>query len=277
MSHRASPRGTVRPRLDFSRRITGLLCLLPVLATAAAAPRATDAELARARAWSAAKFSATTGAPAAGGHLQVVEGKGALLKNARPGGPLQVGGKIHPHGLYAGAITRLAVHLPGPAAAFEATVGLDLTWWGRGDVSDHAVFAVEAAGREVGRSERVTVGETGASLRADLAGATDFTLVVANPDAVPARGTAIWAGARVTLRDGRSLWLDELPVTPLAGAPATEAPFSFTYGGRPSQEFLRDWPVERTAQVLDAQRTERRVTYRDPQTGLVVRVVAVEY
>ncbi|MBN2559591.1 MAG: alpha-galactosidase [Phycisphaerae bacterium] len=58
---------------------------------------------------------------------------------------------------------------------------------------------------------------------------------------------------------------------------ASEPLFSFTYGGKPSSEVLGTWETKRASRQLDATRTERTLTYRDPKTGLEVRCVAVEY
>lgn len=57
----------------------------------------------------------------------------------------------------------------------------------------------------------------------------------------------------------------------------TEPFFSFTYNGRSSNEFLATWKVERTSRELDAQRREQTLTYSDPETGLVVRCIGIEY
>ena len=53
--------------------------------------------------------------------------------------------------------------------------------------------------------------------------------------------------------------------------------FSFTYGGKPSAELLKEWEVQRASRPLDAKRTEHTVSYTDPKTGLALRCVAVEY
>ena len=53
--------------------------------------------------------------------------------------------------------------------------------------------------------------------------------------------------------------------------------FSFTYDGRPSSELLPAWKMDRKSRKLDANRTERTITYTDPKTGLIVRCVGVEY
>ena len=52
--------------------------------------------------------------------------------------------------------------------------------------------------------------------------------------------------------------------------------FSFTYGGRPSAEFLAAWDLKRVVRRLDAQRTEHTLTYCDAKTGLLVRCVGIE-
>lgn len=53
--------------------------------------------------------------------------------------------------------------------------------------------------------------------------------------------------------------------------------FSFTYGGKASAELLKTWKLERATRKIDDKRTERTLTYTDPETGLVVRCVGVEY
>ncbi len=59
--------------------------------------------------------------------------------------------------------------------------------------------------------------------------------------------------------------------------PKPEVPFSFTYGGRPSAEFLAAWPGKTDGRQVDEQRTERTRTWTDLATGLQIRCVAVEY
>ena len=57
-----------------------------------------------------------------------------------------------------------------------------------------------------------------------------------------------------------------------------DAPFfSFTYGGRPSAELLKTWKSKSAREQLDNQRTRHTLTYTDPETGLIVRCVGIEY
>lgn len=53
--------------------------------------------------------------------------------------------------------------------------------------------------------------------------------------------------------------------------------FSFTYGGKPSAELLKTWELKRNKRPLDDQRIQHTLTCTDPETGLVVRCVAIEY
>jgi alpha-galactosidase len=54
-------------------------------------------------------------------------------------------------------------------------------------------------------------------------------------------------------------------------------PFSFTLGGKASNQLLRDWKRSDESRELDAQRREHTLTWIDDETGLQVRCVAVTY
>jgi alpha-galactosidase len=62
-----------------------------------------------------------------------------------------------------------------------------------------------------------------------------------------------------------------------ADGKALTPPFSFNYDGKPSAEFLYTWKLSRASRRLDDQRTEHRLVYSDPKTGLQLRCVGVEY
>ncbi len=57
----------------------------------------------------------------------------------------------------------------------------------------------------------------------------------------------------------------------------SEWPFAFSYGGRPSSDLLAAWPRQRVTTVLDSMRAQQTITWTDPQTGLQVCCVAVDY
>jgi len=61
------------------------------------------------------------------------------------------------------------------------------------------------------------------------------------------------------------------------GPEATAHPFSFKYGDSTSADFLKDCEIDDSSEELDEHRTRRTLTYTDPQTGLEMRCVAIEY
>ncbi len=89
--------------------------------------------------------------------------------------------------------------------------------------------------------------------------------------ASPGRATA---PTRAEMARARAWAAEHLADTRRAAA---DAPFSFTYGGKPSSELLKSWKATRASRKLDAARTERVLTYTDPATGLAIACRAVEY
>ncbi len=57
----------------------------------------------------------------------------------------------------------------------------------------------------------------------------------------------------------------------------SEPPFSFRYGSEAFGDVAKHWAVERSEKVVDDQRTERTLTFKDLKTGLLVRCVGIEY
>lgn len=252
------------------------------LTHAASDPNApTPAEQTRARQWSADRFDKDgppvegSARPAVAG-VEVVANHDPVLKNARFGKPLKIGGTEYTRGLYCHAPSQLVVHLPSPATRFRATVGVDSneqTSGGRGSV----VATVTVGGKEAFRSEVLREGMTPVPVTVELGGATEFTLKFdETPDGI-ACDQSDWADARVELQNGEELWLADLPEPRDAIGPVGQQPFSFVYDGRPSAELLPAWKVERSSKTLDAQRTQRTAIWTDPQSGLAVRCEAIEY
>ena len=54
-------------------------------------------------------------------------------------------------------------------------------------------------------------------------------------------------------------------------------PFSFVYGGKPSEQLLVDWPRKVEVEQLDDVRTRHTIVWTDPATGLEVRCALVDY
>lgn len=261
-------------------RIT-LALLLPLAAgwgnTFGQPARPVEGEMARARAWSMAKFEGTLPPMAERAELQVIANNDPVQRNGRAGRPLAISGQTFTHGLYCHATSKVVVRLAGQGKSFTAKTGVDSnsdTSGGRGSV----VFAVSVGGKEAYCSGVVKEGMPAAAVEVPLNGATELVLEVRDGGDGISCDQADWADAQVTLADGRILLLGDLPFVEEAEQRFTcEAPFAFTYNGKPSAELLGGWKVDRTSRRIDDARTEHHTTYADPATGLTVRCVGVEY
>jgi len=243
----------------------------------AAAISPTLGEMAEARRWAAAKFEGVQDSKAPEVGLRVLANNGRVQLNGRGDKPLAIGDRQYTRGLYCHAVSKVVVRLPGPGQQFLALAGVDSneqTRPGRGSV----VFSVTVDHKSVFHSDLRREGMPAVAVQADLGGAEEFDLDVGDGGDGIACDQADWADARVVLADGKTVWLNDLP---LCGATictiGVEPCFSFTYDGKPSAELLKAWELKRARRPLDAQRTQHTLTYTDPKTGLVVRCVGVEY
>jgi len=263
---------------------------LGVIAMARAATVNPD-ELAESHRWATARFASLAGPlpavePIPALYLQA--NHDAVQKNGRHGQPMKLGTQSFNRGLYCHAPSRILVRLPAPGRTFTALAGIDSneqTGGGRGSVE----FSVRLGEAEPFKSAVMREGMPPQRVEVDLQRAVEFVLEVnPTPDGI-ACDQADWAEARVTLEDGRELWVADL--TLIDERPfrlfATAAPFSFTYGGRPSAQCLAAWPVQRTSRTIrpdsasphprGGDLTEQTLVWTDPATGLEVRCVAIEY
>ncbi len=189
------------------------------------------------------------------------------------GTPFQLGDRTFAHGLAFNATKHLRVQLGQPGGRFTAVIGLENNddtrrgaAMGRGSVTFH----VWVGGREVFASPVLRLADGGLPLDVPLDGAREFEIRVL--DGGDGRGwdQALWAEAAVRLQDGTILRLQDLPRAD--AAPANPFLVSFTYDGRPSTNFLSQWPREVRASENDAAPIRREVRFTDPTTGLQVRI-----
>ena len=234
-------------------------------------------ELEEAHRWTAAKFGGQVEVAPLRAGIHVLANHDPVQMNARAGRPLRIADTSYTRGLYCHANSRVIVNLPEAGARLKAVVGVDSneqTDGGRGSV----VFRIEIDDRTVWQSGVMREGMTGITVDVDLDGATTFALVVEDAGDGISCDQSNWADIRVALEGGSTIWLGDMPLLEHQRAPYTDEPFfSFVYGGKPSSEFLSRWPLERTVEQLDEQRTRYTLTRTDPETGLVVRCVGVAY
>jgi len=261
--------------------LTGFTMWLCAAVCQAHPPTPLPGEMAEMRRFVAAKFGEQLGGQEIETGIEVQANHGPVQQNARGGKPMRLGTTQHERGLYCHAPSELIVRLPRPGVRFEAAAGIDSndnTSGGRGSV----VFSVDAEGEELWRSEVINEGMPPVSASVLLNGATEFALRVDDAGDGNACDQADWVDARVVLADGTEAWLGDLPLDDRTLAPyAADPPFSFTYDGRLSTEFLGSWATERRSrEIADARhgpRTEHVLTLTDPATGLEARCVAIAY
>ncbi len=259
-------------------RSGGLFVMAVVLAglpMGARATMVTPDEMAEARRCAAAVFEGRVASAELRPGLEVVRNYDMIQKNARFGKPLKLAHQTFARGLFCHANSRIVVRLDQPAKRFEASVGVDSneqTIGGRGSV----VFSVQVGGKDAFRSGTLTEGIAPVPVKVDLGDATEFALEIGDAGDGFACDQGDWADAKITLANGRTIWLADLPT---AGGPlvadANRPPFAFQYGGKAFDG--AGWQVDRAARKLDEKRTERTVTYTDPASGLVARMVGIEY
>lgn len=118
------------------------------------------------------------------------------------------------------------------------------------------------------------MGAPGVALQANLRGATEFRIVNGNAGGSNWCKEGVLANARVVLQNGAVLRLGDLPVGPGVDVTDTAPPFSFTYGGKPSYALFGSWTSKSSSRTLDGRRTQIDQSWRDPDTGLLVEMVA---
>lgn len=269
--------------MDADAGIFSICFVLAVcLAGSAMAAEAGAEERSLAQEWVAEHFSPELPAAKAPAEsppgLVVIANNDPVQLNARGGRPMKIKDTEYNRGLYCHAVSKVQVCLPGPGKVFEAIAGVDSneqTSGGRGSV----IFSVRLGDREAFRSEVMREGMPGVPVSVDLEGAREFYLEISDTGDGISCDQSDWADARVTLADGGTVWLADLPIreTPERVVFSPAIPFSFTYGGRPSSEFLESWGLKRGAIRLDEHRTRYNQVYIDPKTHLEVRCEAVAY
>jgi len=140
------------------------------------------------------------------------------------------------------------------------------------------VFSVNVGGKEGFRSQVIREGMAGVPVAVPLDGAREFALEIGDTGDGISCDQSDWADGKVVLADGRELWLVDLPLLNQERKPySAQPPFSFTYGGSVSSEFLSQWKLERETKKLDEQREQHTLTWSDTQSGLLVRWLGVQY
>jgi alpha-galactosidase len=194
------------------------------------------------------------------------------------GQPFNISGTIYTKGLSCHAISKIAVKLPSAGKSFSAAVGVDtigpITSGGRGSI----VATVSVNGKEQFNSGLRREGMAAVPVNVDLDGAREFVIAIGDGGDGISCDVTDWVDAKVQLADGNEIWLGDMDIIDNPEEVfSNEPPFSFTYDSKTFSELRAAWDVKRKTRKLDQFRTEHELTYTDPNTGLIVRCVGIEW
>ncbi len=185
--------------------------------------------------------------------------------------PIRIGQRDFKHGLGVHAVSEIVVTLPSDAKRFKAWVGIDNNFDTQGK-NGSVCFSVKVGGKALVTTPVVKGGESPKEIDVELPQGTSLMLLkVSDGGDGVSHDQADWADACLVMQDGSVRWLDENQSDMLLMKEVI--PFTFMYGGSPSSALLGSW--ERKVETKDCpDRTEYRVTWTDPKTGLCVTAVA---
>jgi alpha-galactosidase len=189
--------------------------------------------------------------------------------------PLVIGSRKFAHGLGTHSVSRIRVYSPEPIAEFSSWIGVDnnqRTAGGRGSV----VFAVAGDGKDLYRSRVFIGGQEGQRIHVAAGGARTLELKVDDAGDGPAYDHADWAEAAITTASGKVIPLHAAKLGCLP-APFASYPFSFTYGGKSSDQVLPAWQRSERRVRLDPDRAKLTTVWTDSRSGLKVAWDAVRY
>jgi NPCBM/NEW2 domain len=192
--------------------------------------------------------------------------------------PLRIARQSFAHGLGTHANSEIVVHFPaGTARTFRALVGVDNNYATHG-TSGSVEFSVEIGGRSVFHSRTLRGRDTALPVEVPIpSDAAQLVLKVDMTADGPSCDHADWAKAHLVMKDGSTVWLDELPLQPDGDFwPAAQPPFSFVYHGESSGAFLGSWKRETHSRNME-DRTVYKTQWTDPQTGLIVTAHATAF
>ena len=222
-------------------------------------------DIAEIRAWERAAFAreAISYAPNERVTLEVVRQDFNRLRynEACLGNRLKIGSVEYDRGLGTHADSRIIARFPKPVTAFSAQVGIDNNS-DTGGRCGSAVFVVEAGGREIYRSKKITGADAAERISVTFEPTDALTLITETTDDGPSCDQCDWCDAAAVGSEGVfSLSEGHAPLLC-----AARYPFSFVYGGKSSDELLPTWKFEK--KELDA--LHALYAWTDPISGLTV-------
>ncbi len=184
--------------------------------------------------------------------------------------PIILGGQTFAHGFGTHADSEIVLRARQPIRRFRAWCGMDGSAVCRAvnaKYADRLHCTVEAEGRELWRSPLLGANAAPARVDINVGDADALTLKAWMIDGNLDYAHVDWAEVELELADGTVVRPTDsaFAAQPL---PNDTPPFSFTYDGRPSAEFLPNWRVTHSASSCADGIRIQQVLWHDPQTGL---------
>ena len=212
------------------------------------------------------------GAAAGGARLTVgcrKQGWGPMtLGRACTGEPLLPGGRSCATGIGTHADSEIVLRSGRGITRLRAVAGAHAYAGTRADL--RLVFAVEAGGAAVWTSAELVPGQPQAADVRFSAPVHEVVLRVTSVDGSNHWGHADWGDLQVDEVGGAET--GALEIDPWSAQPIGAVPFSFVYGGKPSAELLREWPVVIRSTPGACGETVHQKIWRDPAGGLECRL-----
>jgi alpha-galactosidase len=189
---------------------------------------------------------------------------GTSIAGAKP----CLAGQRFDHGLGTHADSEIVVTPGTGAARFQASVGIDDNPDTRGYCEAKLVFTVSADGTELWCSRELGVEDEPDQVDVAVpADARELVLAVTSVSGGVGRTHADWAEAQLVSTDGTTWVLGQAPLP-------TAPPVDFLCDGKPLAELLPGWTRSAGEAVERDGLTVHPVTWRDPASGLELRLEA---
>lgn len=189
--------------------------------------------------------------------------------------PLVIGSRQFTRGLGTHSFSQIRIYSPVPITGFSAWVGVNMTSPDQGGLGS-VDFAVSVDGKVLHKTGVMSVGEEPERIDINTAGVKVLDLLVGDGGDGPAWDHADWADACITTQEGVTLYLDDIKQGVIP-AVLSAYPFSFTFGGKSSDELLPTWSKSSHTETLDIDRTKLVTTWIDASTGLKLTWETVKY
>jgi alpha-galactosidase len=186
--------------------------------------------------------------------------------------PLVIGSHQFKRGLGTHTVSKIRLYSPETVVRFCAYVGINKA----GNSGGSAIFSVLTDKKLLYKSKLMLFGQEPEYIDIDASSSHELTLFADDGGDGPAFDHAVWAQAAIILKNGKTVWLDDIKS---GTVPKRDwnYPFSFTYGQKRESELLAGWQRTDSVEKLDQDRSRRITSWLDKKSNLKVTFEAIEF